>query len=129
MNVALPKNLAKDMGKGWTLPLQDTFGELQFGIWLRETGAPDAAEAAAGWGGDRLGVLEGPDGAWAVVLATDWDSAAEAAEFEAAAQVSLATLTDSARLLPGEGGTVRWILVASDDATLGKVAAVLGLAG
>ena len=127
--VALPKNLARDLGKGWTLPLQDTFGEFQLGIWLREAGATDATAAAAGWGGDRLGVLEGPGDAWAVVMATDWDSAAEAAEFETAADTGVATLGPNARLLPGKGDTVRWILVASDAATLAKVANVLGLAG
>jgi hypothetical protein len=127
--VALPKNLARDLGKGWTLPLQDTFGEFQLGIWLREAGATDATAAAAGWGGDRLGVLEGPGDAWAVAMATDWDSAAEAAEFETAANTAVATLGPNARLFPGKGDTVRWILVASDAATLAKVANVLGLAG
>jgi hypothetical protein len=127
--VALPKDLAKDLGKGWSLPLQDTFGELQLEIWLRDTGAANSREAAAGWGGDRLGVLEGPDDAWAVVVATEWDSAAEAAEFETAATTSVGSLGGSARLLPGAGGTARWILVASDDDTLERVANVLGLAG
>jgi hypothetical protein len=127
--VALPKNLARDLGKGWTLPLEDTFGEFQLGVWLREAGATDATAAAAGWGGDRLGVLEGPGDAWAVAMATDWDSAAEAAEFETAANTAVATLGPNARLLPGKGDTVRWILVASDAATLAKVANVLGLAG
>jgi len=127
--VALPKNLARDLGKGWTLPLEDTFGEFQLGVWLREAGATDATAAAAGWGGDRLGVLEGPGDAWAVAMATDWDSAAEAAEFETAANTAVATLGPKARLLPGAGDTIRWILVASDDATLAKVANVLGLAG
>jgi hypothetical protein len=32
-------------------------------------------------------------------------------------------------VLPGEGGTVRWIVIGSDDATLGLVAGALGLAG
>ena len=127
--VALPKNVARDLGKGWTLPLEDTFGEFQLGVWLREAGATDATAAAAGWGGDRLGVLEGPGDAWAVAMATDWDSAAEAAEFETAANTAVATLGPNARLLPGAGDTIRWILVASDDATLAKVANVLGLAG
>ena len=67
--VTLPADLAASLGSGWTVPLQDTFGELQLGIWLREGGVPsaEATDAAAGWGGDRLAVIEGPDGAWAVV--------------------------------------------------------------
>jgi len=63
--VALPADLASSLGAGWTVPLEDTFGELQLGIWLRESGVPNGAatEAAAGWGGDRLAVVKGPDGA------------------------------------------------------------------
>jgi hypothetical protein len=128
VKVSLPKRLAADLGKGWSVALQDTFGELQLGIWLRDIGAPGADAAAAGWGGDRLGVLEGPGDAWAVVMSTTWDSAAEATEFEAAVGSSLSALGGSAQVLPGKGGATRWVLVASDDATLGKVANVLGLA-
>ena len=67
--VTLPADLATRLGTGWTVPLQDTFGEFQLGIWLREAGVAggDATAAAAGWGGDRLAVVEGPDGAWGVV--------------------------------------------------------------
>lgn len=130
VDVALPGDLASSLGSGWTIPWQDTFGEFQMRIWLADTGAsnPTAAAAAAGWGGDRAAVLTGPNGAWALVWATEWDSAAEAAEFQAAASASLETLADPAALLPGAGGTSRWILVASDDATLTRVAGVLGLA-
>jgi hypothetical protein len=32
-------------------------------------------------------------------------------------------------VLPGTGGTTRWVVVASDDPTLAKVTNVLGLAG
>ena len=64
--VELP-NVAADLGTGWSQELQDTFGEFQMRTWLREVGVggADASEAAAGWGGDRLAVLKGPDDAWA----------------------------------------------------------------
>ncbi len=129
--VTLPKDLAKDLGKGWTVPLQDTFGELQTGIWLTEGGVPSATakEAAAGWGGDRLAVINGPDGAWALAMKTAWDTPEDAAAFEAAASTALAKAGGPAQVLPGEGGDVRWVVVGNDDATLGKVAGVLGLAG
>jgi hypothetical protein len=32
-------------------------------------------------------------------------------------------------VLPGEGGTTRWVVIGSDATVLGKVAGVLGLAG
>ena len=113
------------------MPLEDTFGEFQTGIWLRESGVDLAAanDAAAGWGGDRLAVLKGPDDAWAVAWKTEWDTAADAAAFETAAETALAKAGGQARILPGEGGTTRWIVIAGDDATLGRVANALGLAG
>ena len=85
--VKLPATLAKNMGKGWSEAIQDTFGEFQLGVWLRESGtrAGDAATAAAGWGGDRLAVLKGPSDAWAVVLHSTWDTADDAAAFRQAA--------------------------------------------
>jgi hypothetical protein len=128
-DVQLPDTLAADLGSGWSVGMEDTFGEFQMGIWLRETQAPTPTDAAAGWGGDRVAVLNGPTDTWAVVLATDWDSAEEAAEFETAATVAVESLDEAAAVLPGAGGTLRWVLVASDDATLGTVAGALGLAG
>src|SRR5262249_42508124 len=110
---------------------QDTFGELQTGIWLKEGGVPSATAdaAAAGWGGDRLAVLNGPSDSWAVVMDTTWDTEMDATEFEAAATTPLGQATGSARVLPGAGGKARWVVVASDATALGKVANALGLAG
>ena len=129
--VTLPADLATKLGTGWTVPMQDTFGELQFGIWLRESGVKDpaATDAAAGWGGDRLAVVEGPNGASAVVIKTVWDTAADAAAFETAATTALAKSPGVAHVLPGAGGTTRWVLIGSDAATASKVAGALGLAG
>lgn len=131
IEVELPADLTSSLGSGWKELLQDTYGEFQIGTWLRGVGAStaDANAAAEGWGGDRLAVLSGPDGAWAVVMRTAWDSEADAAQFEAAAQAAVAKAGGPAAVLPGEGGTTRWFLVGSDDATLGKVANVLELAG
>jgi hypothetical protein len=128
--VELPK-VAAALGAGWSEAIQDTFGEFQTRTWLREAGVrgADATEAAAGWGGDRLAVLNGPDDAWAVVMKTEWDTAADAGEFEAAAGTAVDAAGGSAAVLPGEGGTVRWFVVGSDDATLSAVAGALGLAG
>ena len=89
----------------------------------------DATKAAAGWGGDRLAVMEGPSGSWAVAMQTVWDTAADATEFETAATTALAKAGGPGQVLPGVGGKTRWVLVAGDAATLGHVANVLGLAG
>jgi hypothetical protein len=131
--VTLPANLASQLGAGWKVTLEDSFGEFQFQVWLKGpagAGASASALAAAkGWGGDRLAVVEGPSGAWGVVLKTAWDTPADAAEFETAATQLVDALTTPAAVLPGAGGTERWVVVASDDAALTKLTGVLGLAG
>jgi hypothetical protein len=131
IEVDLPDDLATRLGEGWTVTLEDTFGELQTAIWLRESGVnrAEADAAAAGWGGDRLAVVAGPNDTWALALKTEWDTEADASEFEAAAETAIAKAGGEAQVLPGEGGTTRWVVIAGDDATLGKVANALGLAG
>jgi hypothetical protein len=131
VDVTLPADLATRLGSGWTVPLQDTFGEYQMGLWLRESGVPDATAtaAAAGWGGDRLAVMQGPGGAWAVALQTVWDTTADAAEFEAAATTALDKADGVAQVVPGVGGKTRWVVIGSDIPTVGHIANVLGLAG
>ena len=131
VQVAMPADLAKRLGPGWSVPLQDTFGELQLGIWLQEGGVDQTAAtaAAAGWGGDRLAVLEGPGGAWSIAMQTTWDTDADATAFETAATTALGKAQGVSRVLPGAGGKTRWVLVADGAASLQKVAGALGLAG
>ena len=131
VKVSLPADLATRLGKGWTVSLEDTFGELQMGIWLAAGSPATAAStaAAAGWGGDRLAVMEGPNGAWAVVMQTVWDTDQDATEFETAATLALRQAHGTSRIVPGEGGRHRWIVVADRAATLRTVQNVLGLAG
>jgi hypothetical protein len=128
--VELPGDLATELGDGWSMPLQDTFGELQLGIWLRESGAdPDAAAAAtAGWGGDRLAVYDGPDDAWAVVVDTRWDSARDANEFADAAQGAVDGLANPAQLSTVDDRNGR-ILSAADQATLLELDVLMGGTG
>ena len=132
IEVTLPKDLATRLGSGWKVALEDSFGEFQLGVWLRGNtaiGAGAANDAAAGWGGDRIALVDGPGGAWSVILRTAWDSAADASAFEAAATPLVNALAAPASLLRGAGGTERWVVIGSDDATLNRVAGVLGLAG
>ena len=131
VNVTMPADLAKRLGTGWSVPLQDTFGELQLGIWLQEGGVDQATAtaAAAGWGGDRLAVVEGPAGAWAIAMQTAWDTDADAPPSRRAATTALGKAQGVSRVLPGAGGKTRWVLVADGAASLQKVAGALGLAG
>jgi hypothetical protein len=124
--VDLPDDLAKSMGKGWTAALEDTWGEQQIQIWL---GGMNEANAAQGWGGDRVTLLQGPAGAWAIAWHTVWDTPADAVEFETSAKPALTKVTGKGSVLPGEGGTTRWIVIGSDDKVLARIAGVLGLAG
>ena len=130
IKVALPDGLAKQLGSGWSVALEDTFGELQIGYWLREAGvAPTTATAAAaGWGGDRLAVIDGPSGAWGIVLETTWDTTADATEFLDAAQIAVHRLSDPVQLSAPAGKRVT-LLIASDDATLLALDVIFGATG
>jgi hypothetical protein len=134
IDVQLPADLASRLGSGWSVGLQDTFGEHQLGVWITASvplgGLPEPPPAAAvGWGGDRMALLDGPNGSWAVVFKTEWDTDADATEFETAITSKVAAAAGPGQVLPGAGGKVRWIVIGSDDAVLGNVANVLGLAG
>ena len=130
VDVTIPKDLATRMGEGWSVALEDTWGEFQTRVWLEELGVdkPAAQEAAAGWGGDRLALLEGPDGAWAVAVDTVWDSAAEAEAFAAAIEPGIGRLANPAQVAAdGDEGVT--VLIASDDDTLVALDRVFGATG
>lgn len=129
IEVDLPDDLASRMGTGWSLVQENTMGEHQTSIWLGYPTVAAATDASAGWGGDRIAVLGGPSEAWAIAWQTVWDTTADAAEFEVTAEAAVAKSGGPGSILPGEGGTTRWVVIGSDDATLAKVANVFGLAG
>jgi hypothetical protein len=111
--------LATAMGAGWVGTPEDTLGEFQLSVWLRENGvdALPAGDAAAGWGGDRLAYLRGPDGAYALVLATTWDTAADATEFLVAAKTAAGNLPGAAAAERGGSASV-WVYATSDATNL-----------
>ncbi len=130
VRVTIPKDLAARLGTGWKVPIQDTLGEFQLEVLLREGGASGTKAAAAGWGGDRVALVEGPDGAVGVVLDTVWDTAEDADAYAAALESLVAALKASGRsaaLLVPERGRVVLVSGSSDD-VLGRLANVLGLA-
>ena len=112
--------------------MTDSFGELQDGDLAARLRRPEGgrrprrppAGAATAWRSSRAPTAPGP---WPIKTA--WDTTADAAEFETAATTALAKAQGIAQVLPGEGGKIRWVLVASDAATMSSVAGVLGLAG
>jgi hypothetical protein len=120
VKVALPDDLADRLGPGWSVPLEDTFGELQIRDWLRESGVAGATAttAAAGWGGDRLAVTAGPSGAWGVVLETTWDSSSDAAQFADAANAAVEGLANPAHVSAPGGSDVAILVASSQDALL-----------
>jgi hypothetical protein len=129
VKVALPGDVATRLGTGWKVAAQDTLGELQIGIWLREGGVQSATAdaAAAGWGGDRLAVLEGPDGDWAVAIETAWDTPRDADEFDGAVSTALGKAQGVAKTVPGANDRTRWVVVANDATTSSLVTKALGL--
>ena len=128
--VAFPTDFAKSLGAGWRVSAQDTLGELQLNILMRTGNAKAGTDPAAGWGGDRTALVEGPSGATAAVVDTAWDTAAAAGSALDQLQQLVTKLKaegkHAAVLMPSEK---RVVLVSADsDATLGAVANVLGLA-
>jgi hypothetical protein len=133
VKVDLPKDLAKRLGTGWKTGVEDTLGEFQLKVWLANasggTGAPTADAAVAGWGGDRVALLDGPDGATAVVISTTWDTAQDADEFASAARGAVGGLAGFGDVLaPVDGKTVTVVIGPTAD-IVGRVENALGLAG
>lgn len=84
------------------LETAETFGELEVRSLLRTFGVPHADDVAAGWGGGRLALYETPQGDTVTVLAFDWDSVEDAADWQAGvpAYVGAAFADESPRICP-----------------------------
>ncbi len=118
--VSLPKVPAA-LGTGWQLVTQDTLGELNLSVWL-EGEHPTSAQtdavtnATSQWSGDRVGLYEGPSGAWAVVLRTAWRGDTGRQEFRDAAALAAGRLAGPIAVCGGPGAVD--VYVASDQPTL-----------
>jgi hypothetical protein len=113
------------LGSGWKLTMMDTMGELQLRIWLEGEHPADAEKSAAAsgtasWGGDRVGLYEGPNGSWAVVMRTEWRTDVGVAAFRAAATSKAGDLPGSAVVCKDGNGVA--LYVGSDRATLAAFA-------
>ena len=131
--VALPSDLATRLGADWKVGLEDTLGEFSLKVWLANAGggkgASTATAASAGWGGDRVMLLDGPGGATAVAISTTWDTPADAAEFATAAGIVVDGLANPGGVLAPVGGKSVTVVIASSADLVGRVENVLGLAG
>lgn len=114
-------DLAAALGDGWAEVDSTPIGEATIAIMLEFFGvsAPDAQDAAEGWGGDRAVIATGPDDAFAVAWRLAFDTADDADAFLAAYETAVDGLDFPAsvtELLSGE------ILVAhaSTDALLAQ---------
>jgi hypothetical protein len=141
VEVMLP-DAATALGPAWTASYQQTLGEMQIGVWVADgqkrrslfpvlPGQLPNAEAAAGWGGDRLVSLDGPVGSWAVVWQSDWDTPADQQEFRRAARAAMEDLAGAHSVTDADiaGGLSSpvLVLVADSEETLGTLEGVLGL--
>jgi hypothetical protein len=116
LSVAVPDELGA-LGSGWTQTLTDTMGELSIQVWLEPSAdAAAAAEAAAGWGGDRVAMYDGPGGAWLIAWSTAWDSSADAREFSEAAAAAVASA--HGRVIRAAGSSKVSVYLANDAALL-----------
>ena len=141
VRIELP-DVAAELGSGWTASYEQTMGEMQTHVWLADGKKAQSlfpalpaqlpnSEAAAGWGGDRLASLDGPDGAWAVVWQTDWDSKVDQKDFRSTARKVMKDLpgahsATNADIAGGLSSPVL-VLVADSDATLGTLEDALGI--
>jgi hypothetical protein len=120
LTVVLPP-VPAGLGSGWQLTMQDTLGEFQLAVWL-EGEQPTTAQTAAAtsatstWAGDRVGLYEGPNGAWAVVLRTDWRTAAGSQAFWSAASLKASGMSGASRVCDASNGVS--VVLASNQTIL-----------
>lgn len=132
VTVTMPSGLLGRLGSGWSIGTEDTYGEFQLQVWLRGPGgtaASAATTAAAGWGGDRLALLDGPGGARGAVLLSAWDTAQDASEFAAAARTAIDAYKVNALVVDQPGSKTVTVLAASDDTVLDRLYQILGASG
>jgi hypothetical protein len=140
VEITLP-DVSALLGTGWSTSYEQTLGEMQTHVWVADgrkalslfpalPAQLPRAEAAAGWGGDRLVSLDGPDGRWAVVWQTEWDSSDDQKEFRQAGREAMKDLPGahdaSNRDIAGGLSFPVLVLVADSGETLDTLEGALG---
>ena len=92
--VTIPDGMVARLGNGWSEVGQDTLGEMLIATWLKIGGQTNAraTTSAAGWGGDRLVLLRGPNDQVAIGWITTWDTVEDAADFADVASPAIRAL-------------------------------------
>ncbi len=96
------------LGEGWSEVEETTMGQAMIQIMLEYWGAPlaEAEAAAAGWGGDRVVVANGPDDAFVAAWRLAWDASTDAGEFVAAYEAAAADLGFPVSVVEADGEVV-----------------------
>ena len=137
--VHLP-DVAGMLGDGWTAGFDSVMGELRVGVFVADDESFEMrlptrvavtlpnAEAATGWGGDRILTIDGPEGAWVVVWQTAWDTPQDAGEFAEAALLAMDDLAGAHAVIPDIdiGGTAPaersvLLLLTDHDTTISRL--------
>ena len=133
-------NIAPQLGKGWVQISANTMGEFLIGAYLEEhLDSTQAADAAAGWGGDRYSLLSGPEGERLLLSLIKWDTFLDSVEFFDAYQVFAAVKTQGAggastrlgddaqtwstpeqTIFLGRDGDTTLLIIGHDQDTVGK---------
>lgn len=129
LTVEVPISL-RGWGPDWRQQETATMGEAWLLAWLGALGVDDrtAGIAAAGWGGDRIQLLAGPDGDWALGWRIAWDAPLDATEFADAYADAAERLGIASRLVPLDERE-SLLLTASSDAVLGTLLAATSMLG
>ena len=113
--VSLP-DVAAALGEGWENVYSDVMGEFLLKTYLEtRTTTITAADAAAGWGGDRFALLRGPEGENALVALLVWDTGQDAKEFLDAMAASDSVPSDG--FLGLKDNRMLWVLSPSEQLT------------
>jgi len=114
-------DLAEALGDGWEEVDSTPIGQATIAIMLEFFGvsAPDAQDAADGWGGDRAVIATGPDDAFAVAWRVAFDTSDDADAFLAAYETAVDGLDFPASVAELPSGEIL-VAHASTDALLAQ---------
>ena len=130
--VAIPKDVATDIGVDWVEVGQDTLGEFLIRTWLKIGGqtAAQATTSAAGWAGDRLALYRDPKGRTAIGWVTTWETRADQEAFFRAASAAMNDLNIGGELrVVGDEGTTVVISIGQLTSEVGNAVAGGALVG
>ena len=109
-------DVAAALGEGWENVYSDVMGEFLLKTYLEtRTTTITAADAAAGWGGDRFALLRGPGCENALVALLVWDTGKDAKEFLDAMAASDSVPSDG--FLGLKDNRMLWVLSPSEQLT------------